>query len=62
MAGADACSAIPVQLFGNSRTDLIRPRAPNNMGDVALSVSRDKLALSMSQVSGSIWVLNDIDQ
>jgi Tol biopolymer transport system component len=35
---------------------------PNNMGDVELSISRDKLALSMSQVSGSIWVLNDVDQ
>jgi Tol biopolymer transport system component len=35
---------------------------PNNMGDVALSITRDKLALSMSQVSGSIWVLNDVDQ
>jgi Tol biopolymer transport system component/DNA-binding winged helix-turn-helix (wHTH) protein len=37
---------------------------PNDMGggDVALSISRDKLALSMSQVSGSIWVLNDVDQ
>ena len=35
---------------------------PNNMGDVALSISRDKLALSMSQVSGSMWVLNDVDQ
>jgi Tol biopolymer transport system component len=35
---------------------------PNNMGDVELSITRDKLALSMSQVSGSIWVLNDVDQ
>jgi Tol biopolymer transport system component/DNA-binding winged helix-turn-helix (wHTH) protein len=35
---------------------------PNNMGDVALSITQDKLALSMSQVSGSIWVLNDVDQ
>jgi len=35
---------------------------PNFMGDVELSVTRDKLALTMSQVSGSIWVLNDVDQ
>ena len=35
---------------------------PNNMGNVELSITRDKLALSMSQVSGSIWVLNDVDQ
>jgi len=35
---------------------------PNYMGDVELSITRDKLALSMSQVSGSIWVLNDVDQ
>jgi len=35
---------------------------PNNMGDVELSITQDKLALSMSQVSGSIWVLNDVDQ
>jgi Tol biopolymer transport system component/DNA-binding winged helix-turn-helix (wHTH) protein len=35
---------------------------PNNMGEVELSITRDKLALSMSQASGSIWVLNDVDQ
>jgi Tol biopolymer transport system component/DNA-binding winged helix-turn-helix (wHTH) protein len=34
---------------------------PNSMGDVELSITRDKLALSMSQVSGSIWMLNDVD-
>jgi hypothetical protein len=35
---------------------------PNNMGDVELSITPDKLALIMSPGSGSIWVLNDVDQ
>jgi len=35
---------------------------PNNMGNLEFSITRDKLALSMSQGSGSIWILNDVDQ
>jgi Tol biopolymer transport system component len=34
---------------------------PNDMGGVELSITRDKLALSMSQGSGSIWMLNHVD-
>jgi Tol biopolymer transport system component/DNA-binding winged helix-turn-helix (wHTH) protein len=35
---------------------------PNNMGGVELSLNQDKLVLNLSQLSGSIWVLNDVDQ
>ena len=35
---------------------------PNDMGKVELSLTQDKLMLPLTEASGSIWVLNDVDQ
>jgi Tol biopolymer transport system component/DNA-binding winged helix-turn-helix (wHTH) protein len=35
---------------------------PNDMGHVELSLTQDKLMLPLTETSGSIWVLNDVDQ
>jgi Tol biopolymer transport system component/DNA-binding winged helix-turn-helix (wHTH) protein len=35
---------------------------PNDMGNVELSLTQDKLMLTLTEASGSIWVLSDVDQ
>jgi Tol biopolymer transport system component len=35
---------------------------PNDMDKVGLSVTQDKLMLPLTEASGSIWVLNNVDQ
>jgi len=35
---------------------------PKHMSPVNMSLTQDTLVLTMEQVSGGIWVLNDVDQ
>jgi Tol biopolymer transport system component/DNA-binding winged helix-turn-helix (wHTH) protein len=35
---------------------------PNDMDKVGLSLTQDKLMLTLTEASGSIWILNDVDQ
>jgi hypothetical protein len=35
---------------------------PDDIGPVELSLNQNKLALNLSEVSGSIWVLSDVDE
>jgi Tol biopolymer transport system component/DNA-binding winged helix-turn-helix (wHTH) protein len=35
---------------------------PNDMGTVEFSLTQDKLMLPLTETSGSIWVLNDVDR
>jgi len=35
---------------------------PNDIGIVDLSLNQNKLVLNLSEVSGSIWVLSDVDE
>jgi Tol biopolymer transport system component/DNA-binding winged helix-turn-helix (wHTH) protein len=35
---------------------------PNDIGPVELSLNQNKLVLNLSEVSGSIWVLSDVDE
>ena len=35
---------------------------PKHMSSVNMSLTQDTLVLTMEQVSGGIWVLNDVDQ
>ena len=38
------------------------PMVPRKIDDVELSLSQDKLALTMEERSGSIWVLDNVGQ
>jgi len=45
--------------------DGIREPCPNDSGldtHVELSLNQEKLVLTMAEVSGSIWVLDNVDQ
>ena len=35
---------------------------PNDMDKVGLQLTRDKIMLTLTETSGSIWILNDMDQ
>jgi hypothetical protein len=35
---------------------------PKHMSPVNMPLTQDTLVLTMEQVSGGIWVLNDVDQ
>ena len=35
---------------------------PNDMDKVGLSLTKDKLMLTLTEASGSIWVLNDVER
>ena len=45
-------------------TDFDRPSlmVPRDIRSVELSLSQDRLVLTVAQVSGSIWVLDNVDQ
>lgn len=55
--GARSGDAFPVTLF-DSRTFMIPKDTPN----VGLSLTQDRLVLTMEQVSGNIWVLDNVDR
>jgi hypothetical protein len=42
--------------------DSTRLMIPKHMSPVGFSLTHNTLVLTMEQVSGSIWVLNDVDQ
>ena len=35
---------------------------PDDIGPVELSLNQNKLVLNLSEASGSIWVLSDVDE
>jgi Tol biopolymer transport system component/DNA-binding winged helix-turn-helix (wHTH) protein len=48
--------------FRVTNFDSTRPMIPKHMSPVGFSLTHNSLVLTMEQVSGSIWVLNDVDQ
>jgi hypothetical protein len=42
--------------------DSLALMVPNVLSAVNMSLTQDTLVLTMEQVSGGIWVLNDVDQ
>jgi hypothetical protein len=38
------------------------PTVPRQIQDVELSITQDKLVLTMEEPSGSIWLLDDVGQ
>jgi hypothetical protein len=50
------------QPFQVSKFDSLRLMIPSWIAPVGLSLTQDKLVLTMEQVSGNIWVLDNVDR